>query len=295
MREQHQPTTQRNLLLTVVLNFVITAAQVIGGVVSGSLALISDAIHNLSDSLAVMLAWMANRLSVKPRTNRSTFGYQRAEILAAFINALVLIAISLFLVFEAVRRFLNLREVDPRWMFWLGLLGLVVNGLSVWILHRGRKENINIKAAYLHLLGDALTSFAVILGAAAIYAFNWYWVDPVVTLFISFYLIIHTYSILKESIEILMQMSPPGMDTTEIGEAVSRIEGVQNAHHIHVWKLNDSRIHFEGHITLPGDMPVSETGIIHLRVKQYLKENYDIEHVTLQFEYRNKAEADCNC
>ncbi len=295
MEEHKHHAGQRNLMVTVVLNLVITAAQVVGGLLSGSLALLSDALHNLSDSLAVILAWGANRLSVKPRTGRSTFGYQRAEILAAFTNALVLIAISLYLVVEAIRRFTHLREVDPAWMFWLGLLGLAANGISVFLLEGGRKKNINIRAAYLHLLGDALTSLAVVLGAAAIHFLRWYWVDPLVTLFISIFLGVQTWSVLRETIEILMQISPPGMDTAEIGKALTRIEGVRNAHHIHVWKLSDEKIHFESHITLPADMPVSQTAVIHRRVKQFLKQQYDIRHVTLQFEFENKNETDCDC
>ncbi len=288
-------STRQKLGLTIVLNIVITVAQIIGGIISGSLALISDALHNLSDALAVVLAWLADFVAGRPRTSRSSFGYQRAEILAAFINAMVLIAISIYLVIEAVRRFIHPEAVDPLWMFWLGLLGFVANGASVWILHGGRKDNINLKAAYLHLLGDTMTSLAVIAGAVAIHFFNWYWVDPLVTLMISIYLMVHTWSILRESVEILMQMSPAGLDTIKVAEAIAGIEGVKSIHHIHIWKLNDSKIHFEGHVVLPSDTLVSQTAAVHSRVKELLKEKFDIRHVTLQFEFRNKPEPDCDC
>lgn len=287
--------TQKKLGLTIVLNVLITVAQVIGGVISGSLALISDALHNLSDAVAVILAWIAGFLAEKPRTDRSSFGFQRAEILAAFINALVLIAISVYLVIEAIRRFVNPETVDPEWMFWLGLLGIVANGISVFILHGGRKANINVKAAYLHLMGDTLTSAAVVAGAVFIQTLGWFWVDPLVTLLISIYLILHTWSILKESVEILMQMTPAGLDIPEVGKALSEVEGVKGIHHIHIWKLSDSKIHFEGHVVLPADILVSETANVHRRMKQLLKEKYDIRHVTFQFEYRNKPEPDCDC
>jgi cobalt-zinc-cadmium efflux system protein len=286
MTEHYHSQTQKYLLITVFLNVVITLAQIAGGIISGSLALISDALHNLSDSLTVMLAWVAGRLVLKPRTKRSTFGFQRAEILAAFINALVLIPISGYLIIEAVKRFVHLHEINPAWMLWLGILGLVANGISVFILHGGRKENINLKAAYLHLLGDTFTSIAVIIGAIAIKFLQWYWVDPLITIFISGYLLVQTYSILKESAEILMQMSPADIDANKVAAAVTRIEGVESIHHIHIWQLSDRKIHFEGHIVLKSDLPVSVTHSIREAIKATLLDGFGIDHITLQFEYQ---------
>jgi len=285
MKGHHHHRQERNLLITVLLNVIITLAQIAGGLISGSLALISDALHNLSDSVAVTLAWMAGRLARRPRTDRSSFGFQRAEILAAFINALVLIAVSVYLVIEAIRRFVHLREVDPYLMLWLGLLGLLANGISVFILHGDRKENINLKAAYLHLAGDALTSLAVVTGAIAIRFLQWYWIDPLVTLFISGYLFAQTFSILKESVGILMQMSPARIDPKDVAAAVSEIEGVENIHHIHIWQLNDSKIHFEAHIVLISDIPVSATYVIRQAIKKELLSGFGIDHITLQFEF----------
>jgi cobalt-zinc-cadmium efflux system protein len=285
MKGHHHKRHEKKLLITVLLNVIITLAQIAGGIISGSLALISDALHNLSDSVAVTLAWMAGRLALRPRTDRSSFGFQRAEILAAFINALVLIAVSVYLVIEAFRRFVHLREVDPHWMLWLGLLGLLANGISVFILHSGRKENINLKAAYLHLAGDALTSLAVVAGAVAIRFLQWYWVDPMVTLFISGYLLFQTFSILKESVGILMQMSPAGIDPKDVAAAVTGIEWVESVHHIHIWQLNDSKIHFEAHIVLKSDLPVSATFAIRQAIKKDLLSKFGIDHITLQFEF----------
>jgi cobalt-zinc-cadmium efflux system protein len=285
MTGHHHDHVQRNLIITVVLNVIITITQIAGGIISGSLALISDALHNLSDSLAIILAWAANIVSRRPRTTRSSFGFQRAEILAAFINGLVLVAISGYLVIEAVKRFIHMQQVDPEWMFWLGLLGLVANGISAFILHRDRKDSINLKAAYLHLLGDAFTSIAVILGAIAIYTLGWFWVDPLVTLLISSYLFVQTFSILKEAIEILMQMTPAGLDPLEVEKVLRKMEGIKGVHHIHIWKLSDKRIHFEAHIELENDLPVSSTHLIRKRIKETLKTEFNIEHTTLQFEY----------
>jgi cobalt-zinc-cadmium efflux system protein len=282
--ETHQVSASK-LVFTIILNGIITAAQIVGGVISGSLALISDAVHNLSDMVSVILAYVAQSLSRKPSTGKSTFGYKRAEILAAFINALALIGISVFLVFEAVDRFTNLPEVDANWMFWLGLLGLVANGISVLILEKEKNKSINIKAAYLHLLGDALTSLAVILGAVLIRLFEIYWIDPIVTMLISTYLFVHTIKLLKESVTILMQMAPSDLDIGKIGARLMELQELKNIHHIHLWNLTDKLVHFECHIALKEDIKVSETNRLFKLVRKILHDEFDIEHVTIQFEY----------
>ena len=296
--EHNQDTEQVSLpklIFTVILNLAITVAQIIGGIISGSLALISDAIHNLSDSVSVILAWVAQVLSRKPSPLKSTFGYKRAEILAAFINSIALIAISIYLMFEAVNRLLHPEPVDPKWMFWLGLLGLLANGISVLILEREKNKNINIKAAYLHLLGDALTSLAVIVGAALIWLYNIVWIDSVVTIFIGIYLLVHTWKLLKESVTILMQMTPEDIQITELEIRLHQIEGVKNIHHIHVWNLTDKLLHFECHLNLDKDLQVSETNFIFNQAKKILHDEFDVDHVTIQFEFGGKKNDGCEC
>ncbi|MCK5730732.1 MAG: cation transporter [Draconibacterium sp.] len=283
------------LIFTIFLNLVITVAQIIGGIISGSLALISDAIHNFSDSISIILAYFAQILSSKPSTSKSTFGYKRAEILAAFINALSLIGISVYLVFEAVDRFVNPQEVDAKWMFWLGILGLVANGISVLVLQHERHKNLNIKAAYLHLLGDALTSLAVVLGALVIWFYKIYWIDAVVTILISIYLFVHTLQLLKESVTILMQMSPADLDVNTINDRLSQIENVQNIHHVHLWNLTDKLIHLECHINLNDDLKISETNKIFELVRKILHDEFDVEHVTIQFEFVTERREGCEC
>jgi cobalt-zinc-cadmium efflux system protein len=283
------------LIFTIILNLIITVAQIIGGVISGSLALISDAIHNLSDTVSVILAWLAQVLSRKPSTSKSTFGYKRAEILAAFINSIALIAISVYLIFEAIERLLHPQPVDAKWMFWLGLLGLIANGISVFILEGEKNKNINMKAAYLHLLGDALTSLAVIVGAVLIWFFNIIWVDALVTILIGVYLLIHTWKLLKESVTILMQMTPAEIDIAKIETRLIEIEGLKNIHHIHVWNLTDKLLHFECHLNLENDLMVSETTDICDKVRKILHDEFDIEHVTIQFEFGGEEKLGCDC
>ncbi|MFY9151466.1 MAG: cation diffusion facilitator family transporter [Prolixibacteraceae bacterium] len=283
MGHQHEHTG-RNLAITVFLNGVITIGQFVGGIISGSLALISDALHNLSDVISVILAYLAHRISLRPQSEKSTFGYKRAEILAAFINAITLIGISVYLLFEAGERFMNPKAVDYQWMLWLGLLGLVANSLSVLILHRNKEENLNIRAAYLHLIGDALTSFAVIVGAIFIWLFDIYWIDPLVTVLISIYIFVHTFSILKESVGILMQFAPAEIDQLEVVNVLSDLDEISGVHHVHLWQLADHQIYFEAHLVLKTNLSVAETHEVTQKAKRLLNSRFHINHTTFQYE-----------
>ena len=170
----------------------------------------------------------------------------------------------------------------------------MANGISVLILEREKNKNINLKAAYLHLLGDALTSVAVIAGAVLIWIFQIYWIDPVVTILISVYLFVHTLKLLKESVTILMQMTPAEIKVTEIEHRLMKVEELQNIHHIHVWNLTDKLIHFECHLTVEEDIKVSETEPILKKVQKILREEFDIDHVTIQFEFGSDHQRNCD-
>jgi cobalt-zinc-cadmium efflux system protein len=292
MSHNHEHTG-RNLAITVILNGIITIGQFAGGIISGSLALISDALHNLSDVISVVLAYLAYRIGLRPQTLTSTFGYKRAEILAAFINAITLIAISVYLLIEAGKRFLNPKEVDYLWMLGLGLLGFLANGLSVIILHRNKEENLNIRAAYLHLIGDALTSLAVIAGAVCIWLFKVYWIDPLVTVLISIYIFVHTFKILKESVGILMQFAPHEINQQEVVSVLQEIQEINSVHHVHLWQLSDHQIYFEAHLVLTENIHVSETNAIAQNAKQLLVSRFGISHTTFQYEYISGEGCEC--
>ena len=283
----HQDHTSRNLAITVILNGIITIAQFIGGIVSGSLALISDSLHNLSDVISVILAYMAHLIGLRPRTIQSTFGFKRAEIIAAFINAITLIGISIYLLIEAGKRFLNPKEVDYLWMLGLGILGVLANGLSVWILHQNKEENLNIRAAYLHLIGDALTSVAVVVGAVFIWLFEVYWIDPLVTVLISIYIFIHTISILKESVGILMQFAPAEIDQNEVISVLREIGQIHDVHHLHLWQLSDHQIFLEAHVVLNKDFPISDTQLVTKDAQDLLNSHFGITHTTFQYEFNS--------
>jgi cobalt-zinc-cadmium efflux system protein len=276
-------TSEKNLFITMALNFFITIAEIIGGFISGSLSLISDALHNFSDGIAIIITYIAMRLSKRPKTSKYTFGLKRAEILAAIINASTLIIISFFLIKEAIERFYNPSPITGSLMLIVASLGLLANVAGTLLLKKGSEGNLNIRAAYFHLLSDAVSSLAVIIGALFIIFYKIYWIDPLLTVLISLYILKETYEIVKESVEILMMSNPEGIDLEVIKNIVEKIPGVINIHHIHLWKLNDNDTHFEAHIEVE-DMVVSKTTEIQKLIEHELHERYEINHTTLQFE-----------
>ncbi|MCF8229565.1 MAG: cation diffusion facilitator family transporter [Bacteroidales bacterium] len=275
----------RNLFITVLLNMVISVAEIIGGLLSNSLALISDALHNFSDGVAVLITYIAVRVSKRQSTERKTFGYKRIQILAAFFNSVVLIGICVFLLYEAYQRFLEPEPVKSIPMFVVAVIGLIANFVAVFLLRGHSKSNINIKAAYLHLIGDTLSSVAVIVGGILIYFFDVYWVDPLITVLISIYIIKETISVLMETYNILMQGTPKNINLKEIQRRIEKIQEISGIHHVHAWNLSDKEIHFEAHIDLKKDLRLSESEKVLLKVKEMLNRRFGITHVTLQMEY----------
>ncbi|HEY9115281.1 MAG TPA: cation diffusion facilitator family transporter [Bacteroidales bacterium] len=273
------------LLITVVLNFTITLAEFIGGIFSNSLALISDAVHNLSDSLALFITYITNRISKRASNQEHTFGYKRIQILAALFNSVSLIAICIYLLYEAYLRFANPEPVKSLIMFVVAFVGLIANLVSVMLLKKHSEENLNIKAAYLHLIGDTLSSVAVIIGGVLMFFYQLYWIDPLITVFISLYIIKETYSVLYETYKILMQVAPANMNIDMVVEEILTIPDVSGVHHIHIWQLTDNQVHFEGHLDLKKDLHVSKCQEIIDLVQKKLHDKFDIEHVTLQLEF----------
>lgn len=282
-------TSAQRLFVTMTLNFAITIAEIIGGLLSGSLALISDALHNFSDGIAIIITYIAIWLSKKPRTYKYTFGMKRAEILTAIINASTLIIISFFLIREAIERYIHPLPITGGWMLIVASLGLIANVIGTLLLKKDSEDNINIRAAYFHLLSDAVSSLAVIFGALFIIFYKIYWIDPVLTILISIYILKGTYEIVKEALDVLMMSSPEGIDLKELQHEVESISRVKNIHHIHLWKLNDNDTHFEAHIEVE-NITVSDTVEIQTEIEHMLRDKYEITHTTLQFEH-NKCDS----
>jgi cobalt-zinc-cadmium efflux system protein len=282
----HSTLSGKNLLISIILNVVITIAQIVGGFISGSLSLISDAVHNFSDVVSLIISYIANLLTNKKKqTIYYTFGFKRAEIIAAFINAISLIVIAVFLGIEAIRRFSSPQDIESDVVIWLALLGIAVNGFSVLLLKKDAKENLNMKSAYLHLLTDMLTSFTVLIGGLLMKFYQIYWIDAVLTLIISLYLVYISWDILITSIKILMLFAPKHIKIDEVVLEVSTIKGIRNIHHVHIWQLNDKDCHFEAHIEFKKDIKLSDFDLICENVEKILLEKFQINHCNLQPEY----------
>jgi cobalt-zinc-cadmium efflux system protein len=276
--------SKNKMIIATALNIVITIAEIIGGIVSGSLSLLSDALHNFSDGLSLVLSYAAIKISGKEKNLSKTFGYKRSGILSASINSILLLMVSVFLIKEAIFKFIHPEKIDGLIVFGVAIIGLIANLVSVLILKKDSKENINIKSAYLHLLSDTLSSVAVIFGGLLMFFFKIYWVDPVLTLLINIYILREVYFILKKVVNILMEGVPEGIEIEEIEKELSIIEGIKNIHHIHIWGLDEKNLFLEAHVNLENDLHVSETCIIYDKISKELEEYFSIRHVTIQFE-----------
>ena len=282
----HHEVQGKNLVFSIILNLTITIAQLIGGIISGSLALISDALHNFSDVLSLGFSLVAHNLSHRKATEDQTFGYKRAGLIAAFVNALALIVVALFLMYGAIDRFYNVHIIKPDLVIWLSLLGILVNGSSVLLLQKDAEHNINMKSAYLHLLTDMMASVAVLVGGLLMKYFGWNWVDSVLTILIGIYLIVVGYDLLKTSTKMLMLFTPEDIDIKEIINEVHQLPGAGNLHHIHVWHLNDDEVHFEAHLDCSEDIKMSEFDDLLHKIEAVLLEKFHINHITIQPEFK---------
>lgn len=277
------PATMTRLLLTMALNFIITIAEIIGGLLSGSLSLISDALHNFSDGISVIISYIALKLKERDYSAKHTFGLKRAEIFAAVINSAVLVGISVYLFYEAIQRLITPQTVAGGLMTAVAVIGLVANVAGTLLLRKDAQLSMNIKSAYLHLLSDAISSVGVILGGLAIYFWNIYWIDPVLTILIGVYIIRESFQILSQALHILMEGAPPHISFEKIQLAVEALPGVQNLHHVHVWTVGESDVHFEGHVNV-NDMLVSESHALRKAIAKLLRQRFGVTHATLQFE-----------
>ena len=274
----------RRLLVVTALNVFITVAEIIGGLVSGSLSLLSDAVHNLGDTLAIAAAYVAGIIGGKKADLKHTFGHKRAEILTAFFNAAILIAICIFLLVEAYERFKDPQPIKGALMITVAVAGFIGNLASMLVLQRDKKENINVRAAYMHLMGDTLSSVAVVMGGVAIWLWGAVWVDPLITVAVSIYIIYLTWGIVRETVDILMQSSPDDIDIKEVIKDMEALPGVMNVHHVHVWRMNEDTLYFESHVDTRDNIDMKQMMAIRGQVEELLRKR-GFGHTTLQFGY----------
>lgn len=272
----------KKIFWVTLLNAAITITEIVGGLLSGSLALLTDAVHNLSDTIAIALSYFAYKIAQKPKDAKRTYGHKRAEILSAFINSTVLLAISIVLIFEAFKRLAAPESINGTLMITVAIFGLAANFISVYLLEKDSHDNLNIRASYLHLLSDTFSSVGVLIGGIAIKLWDAVWIDPLITVLISLYILRETWRVIKITVDILMQSSA-AIDYDAIKKEIEGIDKVKNIHHVHSWMTDEKTIYFEAHIDLE-DMHLSEAEKVYDAIEHFLKEHHGISHVTLQAE-----------
>jgi cobalt-zinc-cadmium efflux system protein len=282
----------RKILLTILLNIGITIAQIIGGLWSNSLALLSDALHNFTDVVSLIISYFASVLVKKNASTQRTFGYKRAEILAAFINASTLIVIAIILIKEAIERFFTTQEIESNLVIILSIVAILGNGFSVLLLKSDSQKNMNTQSAYLHLFSDMLASVAVLIGGLLMKYYSIFWIDSLLTLAIAIYLVVVSIDLLKKSYKVLMLFTPDDIDVEDITKSIKKIKGVLDLHHVHVWQLNEDEIHLEAHLRLHDDLKISEFEKKLIYIEELLQKQFNINHVNLQPEYNRKDPKD---
>jgi cobalt-zinc-cadmium efflux system protein len=281
------------LRLSLLATLLFTAFEVWAGLYSGSLALLSDAGHNFTDALALLLAAIGFYWQTKPADQARTYGYQRAGVLAAFVNSLTLIIISLFIFWEAGRRFIQPEPVKEGIMMWVAIGALIVNAAIMVALHRGQKTDLNLRAAFIHMAGDALGAIAIFVGAIIIYYTGWTYVDPILSVAIGLLIVYSAWEITRESLNILLEGLPRGMYLSKVTDAMSGVAGVLEVHDLHIWSLGTKTHALSSHVLIE-DMPPSESNLILDRLNQVLC-GFGIYHTTIQFEHVPCSVSDHGC
>jgi len=266
---------------------------VYAGFRSGSLALLSDAGHNFTDALALLLAAVGLYLQEKPANQIKTYGYQRAGVIAAFLNASTLIVISMVIFWEAASRIMQPQPVNERIMIWVAAAALILNGAIMLALHRGQKGDLNIRAAFIHMLGDALGAIAIIVGAVVMRSTGWSYIDPALSIALGLLIIYTAWDIIRESLNILLEGLPRGLELTHVTAALGGIEGVLDIHDLHIWSLGSSTHALSSHVLIE-DMPPSASERILKRINEVLC-GFDIHHSTIQFEHVPCVLSDNGC
>jgi len=275
----------RAVAAAVAINLALSVAEIIGGLLSGSVALIADAVHNLSDATALAIAWGARRIARRPTDATMTFGYKRAELVAALINYTALIMIGLYLVWEAVERFVAPRPIEGSLVIAVAGVALFVDAVTAWLTFRLSKESLNIRAAFLHNLADALGSVAVIAVGIMVMLYGWHLADPIVTLGIATYILAMALREIRAVVRILMLGSPPEIAPGAVLRAMEAVEGVENVHHLHLWQISEATVSLEAHVVTAA-RDVAEVAKVKAEIREMLGAQFGIHHVTLDTETR---------
>jgi cobalt-zinc-cadmium efflux system protein len=288
--QKNELSSQSKLLFAIIINILLTLFQIVGGVLSGSLALAADALHNLSDALALGIAWLARLIAHKPSDGVYTYGYSRSEMIGAMINLTSLIIIGIYLIYEGIYRLIEPAPVHGMQVIYVAIIALIVDILTSLLVYRGAKNSINIKAAFLHNISDALASLGVIVSGVLIAKYNLYIADAIITLVISGLVLYQGFKTIPKVIKILMQAVPSNIDLGILKQNVKQIEGIRDFHHIHIWRLDEKNIFLEAHASVDITL-LSEVIRIKNQIKVLLLEKYNISHSTIELEFNDNT---CN-
>lgn len=278
----HAPLSARALRYSLAATFAYVLITLIAGIKAHSLALLSEAGHNVTDLLALLLSWVAVFIQTRPPSATKTFGYHRAGVLAAFVNALTLVAIAFYIFYEAILRIHSPVQVQSKIMIWVAVIGVVMNGVISWVLFKAAHD-VNIRSAFVHQMGDTLSTAAVIIGGWAILLTGRTWIDPALSLGIGALILWSSFGIIRETLNILLEGAPQGLSVEQVSSVLSKVEGVRDVHDVHVWSLGSDTHALSCHIRID-DITVSESQIILRRVTQLLANSYHIDHTTIQLE-----------
>ncbi|AUQ64876.1 MAG: cobalt-zinc-cadmium efflux system protein [Afipia broomeae] len=278
----------RRVVAAIAVNIGLTVAQIVGGILSGSLALIADALHNFSDAISLIIAFGARKIARRPRDAEMTFGYGRVEVVAALINYTTLIVIGLYLLYEAAMRFADPQPVEGWLIVIIAGIALIVDAATAALTYAMSKSSVNIRAAFLHNVADALGSVAVIVAGTLILLFDWRLIDPLVTVLIAGYILWQSFREIGPVIRILMLGSPPELETKAVLDTVRGIDGVTGIHHAHFWQMDEHRAALDAHIVI-AEGRWSEADALKDRIKTALADRFDIEHTTLELECARHA------
>lgn len=283
----YRDADRKALKIAAVLTAGFMLVEVAGGLITGSLALLADAGHMLSDSFSLVLALFAVSLAARPATSRRTFGFKRAEILAALVNGLLLALVSIWVVVEAIRRLGDPVEVLAGGMLTVAIIGLGVNLLAAWVLYRSSGESLNVKAALRHVLADLAGSVGVIVAAVVIMLTGWEAADPIISILISLLIVASAWSILRDSVDVLLEAVPRGLDAEKIGMAMASVPEVEQVHDLHVWEITSGFPSLSAHVLVGKD---SDCHAARAEIEAVLRDEFQIDHVTLQVEHSGADE-----
>ncbi|MBN1454027.1 MAG: cation transporter [Anaerolineales bacterium] len=286
--------TVRRLALSLGITLVFVVVEAVAGMFANSLALLTDAAHNFTDVLALALSWWALRLTSQPANQDKTYGYHRAGILAALANSTTLVVIALGIFYEAYHRFIDPPEVQADVLIGVGIMAVIINVVTALLVRRGAEHDLNIRSAFLHLMGDVLSTIGAVVAGVIIRYTNWNWLDPLVSVLIGILILWSAWSIIREALDILMESTPTDINMDAMVRDITSVDGVHSVHDLHVWSITQSMRTLSAHL-VTDDIPISAGAFIQTRVNELLYRKYEISHATLQLECEDCSSALLYC